>query len=207
MSREGYEILALLMRYVFLLLGVLIVYRAYVWLYKDHRAFQRTLSEQPQIGRIGEITDEKTGKTWPLYQEGLIGSGSGCDISVRRKGLRRKHAVYRLVPGKGVLVTPVRRARLSVDDVQPRKSALALSGSVLRLGNASLVLRLNPETGIPERTQIIPPSEDDESWMRLFEDGADPDGSDPLSPLNGSAVPGYPGADAFLPDQKERKKE
>ena len=60
---------------------------------------------------------------------------------------------------------------------------------------------------IPERTQLIPPSEDDESWMRLFEDGADPDGSDPLSPLNGSAVPGYPGADAFLPDQKERKKE
>ena len=32
MSGEAYEITALLMRYVFILLGALIVFRAYLWL-------------------------------------------------------------------------------------------------------------------------------------------------------------------------------
>jgi hypothetical protein len=209
LSGAGYEILALLMRYVFILLGALIVARAFLWLRRDHLAFQKELRERPEIGRIGELVDEAGGKSWPVYQEGVIGSAGSCDIQVKKRGLKRKHAVYRLQEGKGLLVTPVRRARVTVDGVRPRKEALALSGSVLRLGEAELRLRLNPETGIPERTEIIPPADDqDESWMRLFEDGADPDADDPLNPAYPGGVPGWPDAGAFLPDgTEERKKE
>ena len=206
LNAEAYEITALLMRYVFILLGALIVARAYLWLRKDHRLFVREMRDRPDTGCFGEIREEGTGRSWPVYQEGLIGSGGGCDIVVRKKGLRRKHAVYRLVPGKGLLITPVRRADAEVDGVRPRKEALALSNSVLRLGGAVLRVKLNPETGIPERTDIIPPADQEDSWMRLFEDGADPDDDDPLNPMNDTGIPGgAPGAEAFLPNPPERK--
>ena len=201
MTGETYEIMALLMRYVFILLGALIVFRAYVWLRRDHRSFVRAMRRQPELGQAGEILDETSGKSWPVYREGLIGSAGSCDICVRRKGLRRRHAVYRLVPGKGLLVTPVRRAELTVDGVRPRKAALALSNSVLRMGDAVLRVTLDPETGIPERTEMIPPADEEESWMRLFEDGADPDDDDPLNPMNDTGIPGgAAGPEAFLPD-------
>ena len=38
MSGEAYEILALLMRYVFALIGALIVFRSFIWLRKEARA-------------------------------------------------------------------------------------------------------------------------------------------------------------------------
>ena len=208
MSGEAYEITALLMRYVFILLGALIVFRAYLWLQKDHRAFVRELRDRPETGCIGEIRDEMSGRSWPVYQEGMIGSSGACDIAVRKKNLKRRHALYRLVPGKGLMIRPVRRAYVDVDGVRPKKEALALSNSVLRLGDAVLRVRLNPETGIPERTDIIPPSDAEDSWMRLFEDGADPDGDDPLNPMNDTGIPGGAlGPDAFLPGPPERKDE
>ena len=79
---------------------------------------------------------------------------------------------------------------------------------MLRLGGAVLRVKLNPETGIPERTDIIPPQDQEDSWMRLFDDGADPDGDDPLNPMNDSGIPGGAlGPDAFLPGPPERKNE
>ena len=206
MSEETYEIMALLMRYVFVAIGVLIVIRAYIWLRKDHREFMKVQREQPQIGRIGEIRDEDSGKTWPICQEGLIGSAGSCDVCIRKKGLKRRHAVYRFVPGKGLLLTATRRSEIRVDGVRPKKEALALSNSVLQAGDATLRIRLNRETGIPEKTDIIPPPDDEDSWMRLFEGGADPESDDPLSPQNDTGIPGAaPGAEAFLPDRTERK--
>ena len=212
MTREGYEVLALVMRYVFVLLGAWIVVRAFLWLRRDHRALMREMKAHPNPGQIGELADVKTDKRWPVCQEGLIGSAGKCDICVKKQGLRRLHATYRYVPGKGVLVTPIRRAPLTVDEVRPGRSALALSGSVLRAGDAVLRFHLDPSTGVPERTEIIPPQEDsEESWMQLFEGGYDPDVNDPLAPMGPGGVPGFPenapGAEAFLPDQADGRKE
>ena len=206
LSGEAYEITALLMRYVFILLGALIVFRAYLWLQKDHRSFVKELRDRPETGSVGEIRDEVSGRSWPVYQEGLIGASSGCDIAIRKKNLKRRHAVYRLVPGKGLMIRPVRRADVIVDGVRPKKEALALSNSVLCMGDAVLRVKLSRETGIPERTDMIPPADAEDSWMRLFEDGADPDGDDPLNPMNDTGIPGgAPGPEAFLPDHSERK--
>lgn len=208
MSGEAYEITALLMRYVFILLGALIVFRAYVWLQKDHRAFVKELRDRPETGCVGELRDEATGKSWPIYAEGMIGSSGGCDVSIRKKGLRRRHAVYRLTPGKGLLITPVRRADVIVDGVRPKKEAMALSNSLLQLGEAALRVKLRPSTGVPKRTDIIPPADQEDSWMRLFDDGMNPDVDDPLNPMNDTGIPGGAlGPEAFLPDPPERKEE
>ena len=206
MTEAGYEILAMLMRYVFVLLGALIVFRAYLWLYRDHLKYQQALRDRPGAGTIGELTDEQSGKSWPLYHEGTIGSSGGCDVRIRKKGLRRSHASFRLLPGKGVAFFPARHAALSVDGVEINREGIALDHSVIRAADALLRVNLRRELGIPTRTDPIPPSpeEDEEGWMRLFADGADPGRIDPTDPLGGG-FPGFPegGADAFLPDRKD----
>ena len=50
MTREGYEVLALVMRYVFVLLGAWIVVRAFLWLRRDHRALMREMI----LSRVGK---------------------------------------------------------------------------------------------------------------------------------------------------------
>ena len=47
MSGEAYEILALLMRYVFALIGALIVFRSFIWLRKDARAYKKEMKTLP----------------------------------------------------------------------------------------------------------------------------------------------------------------
>lgn len=207
MTEEVYELLALLMRYVFVLLGVLIVIRAYLWLYREHIAYLKAQRDRPDAGFIGELTDEASGKSWPVGPEGLIGSSGGCDVPVKKRGLRRAHAAYRLIPGKGLAFFPRRKAELAVDGVYVRREGIALDRSVIRAGDACFRLNLRKDLGIPVRTDPIPPApeEDEEGWMRLFEDGADPTRTDPTDPLGGG-FPGFPdgGPDAFLPQRKDR---
>ena len=59
MPEATYEILALLMRYVFAALGVLICLTALRWLLREHRVHSRAQRQMPQAGRIGvlEFTD------------------------------------------------------------------------------------------------------------------------------------------------------
>ncbi len=210
MTSQAYGIVALLMRYIFLLLGALIAVRAFIWLWREHAAYMKQLRKDPELGQIGELTDGK--KSWPIYQEGTLGASLACDVVIRKKGLRRRHAGYRLQPKKGLVFAPARGARLIVDGVEVRREAVALDGSVLEAGDAVLRVRLNKALGIPTRTEIIPPSQPEDSeegWMRLFEEGTQPDLSDPLNPMNDSGFPGFPqdgpDADAFLPDRPEDK--
>jgi hypothetical protein len=60
MSGEAYEILALLMRYVFALIGALIVFRSFIWLRKDARAYRKEMKTLPDAGLVGEIVDLDT---------------------------------------------------------------------------------------------------------------------------------------------------
>ena len=104
MTSQAYGIVALLMRYIFLLLGALIAARAFIWLWREHAAYMKQLRKDPDFGQIGELTDGK--KSWPIYQEGTLGASRACDVAVRKKGLRRRHAGYRLQPRKGLVFTP-----------------------------------------------------------------------------------------------------
>ena len=55
MPEATYEILALLMRYVFTVLGAVICLTAFRWLVRDHRIHNRERRQLPQAGRIGVI--------------------------------------------------------------------------------------------------------------------------------------------------------
>ena len=67
MAGEAYEILALLMRYVFVLIGALVLLRAYRWMRRDARNYRREMRTLPDAGLVGEIVDLRTGKSQPLF--------------------------------------------------------------------------------------------------------------------------------------------
>lgn len=58
MPSQIYEILSLMMRYWFAALGVLIVLRAFWWLWKDHRSREKKRRSLPDAGSIGEFVVE-----------------------------------------------------------------------------------------------------------------------------------------------------
>ena len=55
MSKELYEVLSLAARYLFSLLGMLIVLRSFFWLFSDHSERRRLRRRLPNAGLIGEM--------------------------------------------------------------------------------------------------------------------------------------------------------
>ena len=60
MPSQIYEILSLMMRYWFAALGVLIVLRAFWWLWKDHRSREKKRRSLPDAGSIGNLWSKAT---------------------------------------------------------------------------------------------------------------------------------------------------
>lgn len=65
MPSQIYEILSLMMRYWFAALGVLIVLRAFWWLWKDHRSREKKRRSLPDAGSIGEFVVESDWRRTP----------------------------------------------------------------------------------------------------------------------------------------------
>ena len=65
MPEATYEILALLMRYVFAALGALICLLALRWLMKEHRVHSREQRQLPQAGQIGVLEFTDSGERLP----------------------------------------------------------------------------------------------------------------------------------------------
>ena len=149
MPEATYEILALLMRYVFAVLGAVICLTAFRWLVRDHRIHNRERRQLPQAGRIGVLEYADTGDRLPLTQEGLVGAGSGCDVVIRRRGLKKKHFRYRFQPRRGVEIVPCRGARVSVNGQKAQAGHYALSGALIEAGDVTLRLRLYKRLRLP----------------------------------------------------------
>ena len=144
-----YEILALLMRYIFTALGVLICFRALWWLLREHRVHARERRQLPRAGQIGVLEFADSGERLPLAMEGLVGGGSACDVVIRKRGLRSRHFTYRLQPGRGVEIIPCRGARVSVNGRPARAGQFALSGALIQVGEVTLRLRLLKRLRLP----------------------------------------------------------
>ena len=158
-SSEAYEILALFMRYVFVFIGGLIVWRSFRWLLKDHRAYRREMKSLPDAGLVGEMVNLRTEKAYPLPREGTIGSSRECDIRVKGSGVERRHARFEFVDGKGLKVIPFRGCKVSLGDMTVRNQGYALHGTQLRLGGAVLRVRLFAGLNVP-RPADYPPEDD-----------------------------------------------
>ena len=153
MPEAAYEILALLMRYVFTALGALICLLAFRWLLREHRLHRREQRQLPRAGQIGVLEFTDSGERLPLNTEGLAGAGAGCDVVIRKRGLRRKHFTYRLQPRRGVEIRPCRGARVTVNGQNARAGCYALSGALIEAGETTMRLRLYKRLRLPAETE------------------------------------------------------
>ena len=153
MPDEIYEIISLAARYWFALLGLLIVWRSFSWLRKDHRAKHRRLRQLPDAGMIGEMvvlqgSDElPEGTAIPVPREGVLGFVRTCDVVVPVEGVARQHIDFTFQDGKGLLLFPLRGCECVMDDMPlDHRSKTAKypmhHGSRLTVGGAVLRLRL-----------------------------------------------------------------
>ena len=149
MSSEAYEILALLMRYVFVIIGLIIVWRSFRWLRRDARSYQKEMRSLPDAGLIGEIVNLTTGQAQPLPHEGLIGASRECHIRLKGAGIARSHARFEFEEGKGLRIIPIRQNRVLLSGVQVRSQGYALHGTQLQIGDALLRVRLFAGLKVP----------------------------------------------------------
>ena len=198
MSSEAYELLALLMRYVFVFIGLMIVWRSFRWLSRDARAYQKEMRALPDAGMIGEMVNLYTGEAQPLPHEGTIGSSGKCDIRLKDRQVRACHARFEFEEGKGLKIIPVRHSALLLSGVQVQKAAYALHGTQLQLGDSLLRVRLFAGLNVPypvaypepdavldaeESQEGLLPASQEEEYMP-YQVGSIPPGA-PLEPYEG----------------------
>ncbi|MBR0229606.1 MAG: FHA domain-containing protein [Clostridia bacterium] len=200
MSTQAYELISMLMRYVFVLIGLTIVWRSYRWLRRDARAYRKEMRSLPDAGLVGEMVNLSTGEAQPLPREGVIGASRECDIRLKGPGVERNHARFEFEDGKGLKVIPLRRASVLVNGAPLRGPAYALHGTQLELGGIPLRVRLfaglNIPYPVPFAEQQAQPWEENYDGERPAEWDA-PQQAEPDA--EGEAYP-YTGYENALPD-------
>lgn len=186
MQSDVFELISLGFRYWFVLLGLMIVWRALRWQMADQRAYQKIMKALPDAGLIGELVDLSSGESWPLPREGVIGSSKGCDI--RFSGVRGREFEYAFVDGKGVEIIPAHRShQLVLDGEKIGAKAFAAHGSRLNLPGYSLRFRLFSGLNVPFKSREAAYQPEEGFASRAFSEDTD------LQELYGSGMP--------LPDQ------
>ena len=155
MPQNAYELLAMLMRYVFVLIGGLIVWRSFRWLRRDAKTYKREMKALPDAGLVGEMVNLSTGESQPLPREGVIGSARDADIRV--KGDRRSLARFEFEEGKGLKIIPNRRSRILMSGVELNAPGYALHGTQLQFGNTAFRVRLFAGLKVPQPAEYAAP--------------------------------------------------
>ena len=149
MSPQAYELISMLMRYVFVFIGLMIVWRSFRWLRRDARAYQKELQSLPDAGLVGEMVNLNTGEAQPLPRDGMIGSSRECDIRVKGPGVLRNHARFEFVDGKGLKIIPLRKAPMTLGGMLLRGPGYALHGTQLQISGVPLRVRLFAGLNVP----------------------------------------------------------
>ena len=152
-TAEVYEVLALAFRYVFALLGVLIVLRSFLSLSADRREKHARLRRLPDAGMIGEFVVLSGSPECPeesflsVPREGVLGSVRSCDLVVPCPGVKARHLDFTWQDGVGLLLRPRSGCEALADSVPLNcrshpESAPLRHGSFLQVGDAVLRLRV-----------------------------------------------------------------
>lgn len=190
MEDTAYELLALGLRYVFVLLIVLALLRAGWLMWGDRREYRRMLRQLPDAGLVGEVVNLETGAAQSLPREGLLGSGRNCDVRVNR--IHRREMEFMFRPGLGVKLIPVHGKHQAVLDGEPLNKAdsFALHGTVLEIRGVSLRFRLFAGLDVPQRVvmshQTFEQPYVDDPWD---EAGHDEPGIDQATEVPGAVPP------------------
>ena len=174
MPQDIYAIASLACRYWFAFLGVLIVWRSFVWLRKDRRQINRRLKTLPDAGMIGELvvlqgSDELPEDTYlPVPREGTLGCLRTCDLVVPVAGVARQHLDFVFVNGQGLRLNP-HPGCVCIVDGEPVTDRLSGEqfpmghNSLLSVGDAMLKLRLFAGLDAPYPAEFLPDDYAD-SW-------------------------------------------
>lgn len=150
MSAQWYEVLAWLMRYWFLALAVMTVYRALRWMLTDESLRRKAIRALPDAGYIGcfevlcgESRSLSAGDEIPLPCEGTLGYSRRCDVCIRHKSLFSREAFFWLEQD-GLHMSPIHSGSFVVDGEQvgAGDEAILLSGAQLYIGEVAIELRL-----------------------------------------------------------------
>jgi hypothetical protein len=162
LSPEIYEVVSLAARYLFALLGVLIVLRSFRWLLASRLESREQLRRLPDAGMIGELVvlsgsaELPENTALPVPREGILGSVRSCDLVVPCGGVHRKHLYFAWKDSVGLLISPCSGCEAEADGnvltCRTAPEAFPLKhGSFLRVGSALLRLRvfagLDPAAG------------------------------------------------------------
>lgn len=222
LSQELYEVLSLAARYLFTLLGVLIVLRAFLWQLSsraEERGTRRRLRDSGCIGELVVITGNSSlpeGTVIPVPWEGSLGSVRSCDVPVPCQGIRRRHLWFSWEDGSGLRIQPLSGCEVMVDGIPLdcrswKKASPMIHGSFLQAGSALLRLRvfaaLDSSAGFPEDESAFVPNADPRAFVPPAAEPFAPPCPDglqqfPLTDNPYSAAPGMqqaPGADIPCP--------
>ena len=116
-NRDSYEWLAYIARYWFAFLGVLVAFRAWKAAIRDNRKEQVLRAWEGGQGCVGELVVVSAGgkrrrgreERFLVPQEAVLGSGSGADIQLHGRGIRKRHIFMTYRPGEMTL-HPLRKA-------------------------------------------------------------------------------------------------
>jgi len=146
-----YESCALVLRYVFVLLGFFIVLRsAYMALVDGGRA-KSIRSGEAETGILAHlsVSGERVKKDkYSLYKEGVVGSGRGADVRIGGAGLEKKHFYYEIFDG-AIEITPLDGAVIHVDGEEIQDFVCLRPGGVFTAGRAQIRYVVNRITVKP----------------------------------------------------------
>lgn len=150
MSVQWYEALAWLMRYWFVALALVTVYRALRWMLTDASLRRKAMRVLPDAGYIGhflvlsgESRSLSPGDEIQLPCEGTLGYSRRCDVCIRHKSLFPREAFFWLEQD-GLHMSPVHSGSFLVDGQQvgAGDEAVLLSGARLLIGEIAIELQL-----------------------------------------------------------------
>lgn len=163
MPSEVFELISQGLRYWFVFLGIMIVWRTLKWALQDHRMYRRILKSLPDAGLIGEVVNLNSGESQPMPREGVIGSNKSCDI--RFTGIRSRELEYAFVEGRGVEIIPAHRQHeILLNGEELGAKAFASHGSRLSLPGYSLRFRLFSGLNAPEAAYETAYQPDENGW-------------------------------------------
>lgn len=176
MNSGLYELISIGARYLFALIMVIIVARAWKITIVDSRRANNLRRLSPETGVCGEFLvmsgsgRVREGMRFPVIREGLIGSSRKADIRLRCGAVHRSHAFCELTE-KGLRIRACGSARIYNANGDSRKEMTIGDGGRITIGQAELMLILTDGTGAdaaPERDRLFDISDEDISSMPRY---------------------------------------
>ena len=205
MPESYYSVLALGMRYWFILLGLLIVWRSFRWLRRDRREKHKRLKRLPDAGHVGEFTvlagseELPEQSAVPVPREGVLGSVRTCDMVLPCEGVAAHHIDFLYENGEGLRVIPRRGLICAVngttlDHRTAKRYPPMQHGDILQLGRAALRLRLFAGLDIEHPARFKDEVQEAPAAAQRAEAPQPvPQTSGAMLPVNPYAVPQYTG--------------